>query len=298
MKILITGSSGMLANDIIDSFSKLQDVSIYGVDLQKSKNRNLTDQFLFDLTNLQKLKEVLSIIKPQLIIQTAAIVNLRLCEENNEIAHKLHVDTSRTLAASGTKIVYLSTDSVFNGIKGNYSETDIPDPVNNYARTKYLGELAISASNSNHIIIRTNIFGFNIPLKNSLCEWAIKSFESKEVISGFTDVKFNALYTKHLAELIKKLVLIDYQGIINLASKDFISKYDFIKYLGKKFNFSVNNLKQVSSTEVSFSVPRPTNTTLNTEKANHILKVPSIYEGLDELYIDYINKRRRQRIIN
>jgi dTDP-4-dehydrorhamnose reductase len=295
MKVLITGSSGMLAKDIINSFAQTESTKIYGVDLIKSPSTYAIEQHVLDLTNLLDLEEMVRKIKPDLIIHTAAIVNLNTCEENYGLANKLHIDSSRVLASSKARIIYISTDSVFNGKKGNYTEESIPDPLNNYARSKYMGELAVQANNPNHLIIRTNIFGYNIPLKESLCEWAIKSFLRNEKISGFDDVIFNAIYTKQLAVLLLELSLAKITGIINIASNDFISKYDFIKYLASKFDIHQSFIKKTSVSCVNFRIDRPYNTTLNIDKAQQILKTPSIYESIDQLYLDYIKELKNEK---
>jgi dTDP-4-dehydrorhamnose reductase len=294
-KVLVTGASGMLGSSIVEKFLN-EGWFVYGFD-KTSRLKSLSNykEELFDLTDLELLKEKLSLINPDLIIHAAAIVNLNTCEINNELAIKLHIDSSRVLASLGAKIIYISTDSVFNGKKGDYTEESIPDPLNNYARTKLIGEYAVSANNPNHIIIRTNIFGYSLPLKGSFCEWAIKSFENKENINGFDDVIFNAIYTKHLAERIFKIVDTDLKGIINIASADYISKYQFLKYLALKFEESDERVNKTISSDFHFQIARPLNTTLNISKAQKIFSIPSIYEGIDQMYADYIKGIRDER---
>ena len=287
MKVLITGSSGMLAKDIINAFAKLDNITIHGIDQTSSPNCINYTQHLLDLTDMDTLYQLIQYINPDLIIHTAAIVNLKICEENFNLANKLHIESSRVLASTKVKIVYISTDSVFNGINGNYTEESIPDPLNNYARSKYLGELAVRANNPNHIIVRTNIFGYSNPLKGSLCEWAIKSFQNGKNIYGFDDVIFNAMYTKHLAAALLDLFQLDFRGIINIASSNYISKYDFVKYLAIKFDVPLKMISRTSVSNIDLKIARPHDTTLNIDRANQILIIPSVFEGIDQLYIDY-----------
>ena len=256
MKVLITGSSGMLAKEIIRSFSRDDTYNLYGVDIVESANsyKDYRENIL-DLTHIDDLERLLGEIDPDLIIHCAAIVNLNVCETDPDFANRLHIEVSRTLANHGSKIFYISTDSVFNGIKGNYSETDIPDPINNYARSKYLGELAIRANNSNHGILRTNIFGFTFPLKGSLAEWGLKSFQNQETINGFTDVMFNAIYTGHLSESILELVRIDYSGLLNVASGTIVSKYEFLQYLAEQSKIPGAIVKESLMSEIKFKIP-------------------------------------------
>jgi dTDP-4-dehydrorhamnose reductase len=293
MKILITGSSGMLAKDIINELANNVRVIIHGVDLIENPNPNIHKQHTIDLSNIKKVEELINNIDPDIIIHTAAIVNLGVCEEDFNLAAKVHIDSSRVLAKSKARLIYISTDSIFNGETGNYNEENIPDPLNNYARTKYLGELAIQSNNINHVVVRTNIFGFNNPLKGSLCEWAIRSFNNNEKISGYSDVIFNAIYTKHLAVILVNLALNDFKGVLNIASNDFVTKYDFVKYLSAKFD--VPNTEIGISEMSNMKIKRPLNTTLNVDKAYQLFEIPSIYEGIDQLVIDYNKELKNER---
>ena len=291
-RVLITGSSGMLGKDMVTSLLEFSDIEVYGVDLKELDiNKTNFHQRIVDITDLNLLGEFLNRVQPEIIIHTAAIVNLKICEDSFETGKKLHIDVSRELAKTGAKVIYISTDSVFNGSKDNYTEDDIPDPINNYARTKYLGELAIKANSDNYIIIRTNIFGFNKPLRNSLAEWAITNIKEGKEINGFTDVFFNAIYTKHLAKCILQLIKNDFKGLINIASLNTISKYDFINYLGIKSGLLKKEIIKSSIKDIKFTILRPLNTTLSVEKALKYIKIPTIQSGIDELINDYKNDK-------
>jgi dTDP-4-dehydrorhamnose reductase len=291
MKILITGSSGMLAKDIINELANDKGMIIHGADLIENPNPNIHKQHTIDLTSIKKVEELLNYIDPDIIIHTAAIVNLGVCEEDFNLAAKVHIDSSRVLSSHGARMIYISTDSVFDGKEGDYNEESIPDPLNNYARTKLLGENSVKANNPDHVIVRTNILGFNIPLKGSLCEWGIKSFENKENINGFDDVIFNAIYTKQLAQIILKLTTMEHTGTLNVASSDYISKYEFLKYLATKFDISEEGVEKTMSSDINFKIARPLNTTLNITKAKKMFSIPTIYDGIDQLFMDYKNSK-------
>lgn len=169
MRILVTGSNGMLGSDIVKIFLN-NNYKVFGIDKNDNINNNI-NFYKMDLTNLIELKKVLRNINPDLIIHTAAFVDVNFCENNIQKAIDLHVVVTRILAKFGCQMIYISTDSVFNGIKGNYTEDDIPDPLNVYARTKLLGEFATLSNNKKATVIRTNIFGFHKDkLRNSLAE--------------------------------------------------------------------------------------------------------------------------------
>ncbi len=292
-KILITGTSGMLGKDIYAIFSNSDKFQVFGIDKIKSSQIPIESQFIGDLTNPNFLLNILNKVNPDIIIHCAAIVNLQLCETNKFLANSVHVEATELMALfnpSETKFLYISTDSVFDGITGNYLETDQTNPVNYYAESKLLGEEA-TQKNPNHLIIRTNIFGYSIPLRKSLAEWAINSFNQKKRISGFTDITFNAIYTKYLATILLKLVEENTTGIVNVASKNSISKYSFLKYLVAIYTGEVELVEGVISDKINPNIKRPKNTSLNISKLLKITDAPTIEEGLDELVKDYLRNR-------
>ena len=295
LRVLITGSSGMLGKDVFVRFSKAG-FRVFGVDQVKSLLLPEESQIIGDITDNEFVSLVLKKVNPHIIIHCAAIVNLNACEENHDLAFSLHVEATKNLAqykAGGTKVIYISTDSVFDGKKGNYAETDMPNPLNYYAKSKLEGENAAKL-NPNYIVVRTNIFGFNIPLRNSLAEWAIKNFESSNNISGFDDVIFNAIYTKHLAGILVEAVNLDIKGTINIASGDYVSKYDFLQYMACKFKFAKEKIGKTLMKDLDFEITRPLNTTLNINKAKKYFSIPSIFEGIDQLYIDYTKTKENE----
>jgi dTDP-4-dehydrorhamnose reductase len=289
-KVLVTGGSGMLGKDILAEFNSDPKYQMYSVDLKNNQYIDSTQQFVGDLMDPDFTLSVINKVKPDIIIHCAAIVNLQSCEENKPLANGIHVGLTKQLASyqSGkTKFIYISTDSVFDGKKGNYNEEDEPTPLNYYAKSKYKGEIACIENNKNHMIIRTNIFGFNQPLKNSLAEWAIDSFQQQKPISGFTDIVFNAIYTKHLAIAIHKLLEQDFTGLINIASKNSLSKFDFIKLIVQGLKQNKELIKPIMSDDIVFSIPRPKVTDLNTTKAQKIISLPTIEEGIMDMINDY-----------
>lgn len=267
MNILITGSSGMLGKDIAEYLLKHAHLNIYGFDKLSNHNTPFNHQIQGDLTDYVVLKNTLSEIKPDIIIHCAAIVNVDECESKKDAADEIHREVTNILSSFyplSTKFIYISTDSVFDGIKGNYSEIDFPNPLNYYAKSKLAGEQVALRNNPNAIIIRTNIYGFNYVQKNSLVEWALNNLSASQPITGFTDVYFNPLYTKQLARAIHKLIeLNNLTGIINIAANEHINKFDFLVMLARTFNFPLNLIKPGSVNSVQFSAPRPQNTTLN-----------------------------------
>ncbi len=283
----------MLGKDIVSILIKEVNYEVYGIDRNYNSTLTKDKQFNIDLTNHNLLNQILLRIEPDIIVHCAAIVNLDLCQNNKELAYNLHFKTTRLLSAFNsleTKFIYISTDSVFDGIKGNYSEEEIPNPLNYYAKSKYMGELISLKNNKNTVVIRTNIYGFKNPEGHSLAEWALENFKNNKQIDGFKDVIFNPLYTKQLARLIYKLIQDNkFTGILNASSAEYISKFEFLNRIAMIWGFNKELVKEINMTDLAFSVLRPKNTTLKTQKLSLLFnEIPQFNEGLNEFFKDYM----------
>ncbi|WP_409068649.1 dTDP-4-dehydrorhamnose reductase family protein [Clostridium sp. FAM 1755] len=288
-KILITGSTGMLGKSIINDFKDDNRFEVYGISRRINEKVNNYNRVITDITDNDQLIKILRRINPDVIIHCAANTNVDDCSDNKEYTYKLHVEATQTLAEFNSRYIYISTDSVFDGQKGDYSEEDEINPLNYYATTKLEGERVSLNSNSKTLILRTNIYGFHLEEKNSLVEWALGNLLLDNKINGFNNVYFNPVYVGQLAKIIKKIVTSsNITGILNIGSKEYISKYEFLIRLAEVFNIYINLVIPKSIDDIKFSVLRPRNTTLKLDKLQHILKeIPSIDEGIKELRKDY-----------
>jgi dTDP-4-dehydrorhamnose reductase len=286
-RILITGSTGMLGKDIY-TLLKSEGYDVFGI----SRNMGQFSDYLIDLTNEKQLLNFLDMSKPQIIIHCAANTDVNDCELNKENAFLLNVKSTEILSSfsNDVRFIYVSTDSVFDGQKGNFKEVDQTNPLNYYAYTKLEAEKAVINNNKNSVILRTNIYGYHINRGKSLFEWAFNNLKHNQIINGFQDVYFNPLYTKQLSKVIKALVdNKKINGIFHVGCKEKISKYDFIKKVAEKFTFETSMITAKSIDEFSSETKRPKDTTLESSKLSEILDMEfSIDEGINLLYSDYV----------
>ena len=179
------------------------------------------------------------------------------------------------------KFIYISTDSVFDGTKSNYIEEDLAIPLNNYAKTKFLGEEEVKKM-EDYIVIRTNIYGYS-DRQNSLLKWAYDELNKNKKIYGYKNVIFNPVSIYQLADAILILIQKNFKGILNIVSDKPISKFEFLKiieeYLKKK------NLVQESVLEDENSnLKRPKNTALSIKKMENIIeKRYKIEDGITQV---------------
>jgi len=169
--------------------------------------------------------------------------------------------------------VHISTDAVFDGKRGDYTEFDRPNPLSQYARTKLLGEEAVSAVNSQAIIARVNLFGWSLGGKRSLAEWFLNNLSAGHKISGFTDVYFCPLLANDLGRLMLDMLEHSLEGLYHVVARDCLSKYE------------------VSVADSELTAERSLNLTLKADKLSKDLGAPppdmkSCMERFHQQYLD------------
>ena len=175
----------------------------------------------------------------------------------------------------GSRLIHISTDSVFDGKNGMYSEDKKPNPINIYARSKLDGENEIKKMCKNYAIIRTNFFGIN-KFGKYLFNNILMKLKNNEKVQGFKDVIFTPLSTKNLAQQIMDVAFSDYRGVLNLSANRSISKLEFCNILANKLNFKSFNIVEESIDNFNFIAKRPKNTSLDNSLSKSIVKHKSV----------------------
>jgi dTDP-4-dehydrorhamnose reductase len=284
-KVLITGSTGMLGSELIRVFLRDARYELFGLSRTFSPYLPQSKQLIVDLSQ-QGFQQQIG-LRPDVIIHTAALTDLNLCEQNPELATMVHVNASlalTTLLKPDGRFIYISTDSVFDGHSGGYVESDTPNPLNVYALTKLQGEQAVqNIPTIKSCILRTNIYGFNIPVKHSLAEWAYREWMNGKKILGFTDTIFNAVYTQQLSSIIKFMLDENFfYELLHVASKEILSKFDFLEQLRVALSVDRDLLTPATSDQFQSSIKRPKNTSLGTRLLSEFHDVPEIKKGIQE----------------
>jgi dTDP-4-dehydrorhamnose reductase len=289
-RVLVTGASGMLGQQI---FNKLVDKKKYQVFTVGRKSLKISDNhFKSDIGEHDQLMQVLKTCEPEVVINCAAYTNLDYCEKNHtetDFLHR-HAISVISLFPSVQSLYYISTDSVFDGQKADYSETDDTNPLNYYAQSKLNGEKEALKNAKNAYVIRTNIVGFGSKEGKSLFEWAYKNLSLGNRINGFSNVYFNPLYTGDLAEMLITFMEINNKpGIYNFASHPAISKYEFLDKLTKAMGFKPDMITPVYLDNSQINTMRPLNTTLNTNKISNLgISIPNIDICIKNLVNDFL----------
>ena len=256
----------------------LNPIDFDGVDVQR-----------MNITSLDGVRRFISTFVPDIIIHCAAETRVDHCEEHPEEAFRVNVEGAVNLVRSGVqvgaKMIYISTDAVFEGDQGGYREEDRTHPINIYAQTKLAGEQAVQEYCNNYLILRTNIYGWNVRPKLSLAEWILDRLEkSDQKVPAFGDIFFAPMLVNHLAQIIEQMIQADLRGLFHIGARDKCSKLDFARMICQVFDKQVESILPSSSEVMHFKACRPKDTSLDVSKVTNTLgeKMPSVIDGLTD----------------
>jgi len=258
-KVLITGISGFIGNYLHKY--KPDNIQLTGTYLNNKPKLFQIDLIKFDLMQVDKF---ISSIKQKydVVIHCAAEASLAECEKDPEIAFALNTQASEKLAQwsaeQNSKFIFLSTDIVFDGNKGDYIETDKPQPTNIYGQSKFEAEQKILMIHKNTVIARLALcLGKGLGKTKSFIDWFLTKLENNEHIPLYYDEFRTPVSAKFVAQAIWELANKDFKGIVHLTNIEKINRYDFgIKMLQYLKSDENHLLKKESSTHSSYSRPK------------------------------------------
>lgn len=287
-RILITGSNGLLGQKTVELLSRTNyPLLITSMEEQSVFDREIIPYRQLDLTRRQEVRKLVDEFEPNVIIHTAAVTDVDLCEKERGLAWQVNVGSVENLIYAaklvGSQIIQISTDYVFDGSHGPYTELDRPNPISYYGRTKLASENLLSSSGIPVTIIRTMVlygFGFNVKINFAL--WLYKSLSEKKQISVVDDQFGNPTLADDLAYAILKIIELEKAGVYHIAGAEIVSRYDFALTLARIFNFNKKLIAPVKSTIFKQPAPRPLKSGLITLKAETELgiKMSGISHGL------------------
>lgn len=283
-RILITGGSGLLGSNILRMM--VRDFEVYA-----TYNSHLTSipgcEFLsLDIRDGNKVLSMFREVSPHLVIHTAALANVDYCEDHPEEAWAINVKGTENVAKAATesKLIFISTDSVFDGKKGMYTEESAPAPLNTYSKTKLEAERLVRSIVPGSIIIRTAFYGWSLYHKTSLAEWVVTSLRRGKLVNMFTDVFFSPIFAGHLALLMIEMYRRNLIGVYHVGGRERCSKYTFGLEIARAFGLDVNNIQPSSIVDMDLEAPRPRDLSLDVTKVARSLEtqLPSVREGIKQ----------------
>jgi len=284
-RLLITGASGLLGSKIVELVGENYQV----IPLHNTKPLHLNSSKL-DITNRKEVFNLFNRIKPDVTIHTAAETNVDKCEIQKKLAWKINVEGTRNVAEAcseaNAKMVYISTDYVFDGEKGLYVEEDTPNPINHYGVTKLEGENQVKKLCKNYVILRTSVlYGWH-SWKQNFVTWVINSLKQKKEISIVEDHSNTPTLADNLAEITIEAVQKNLRGLYHASGSQRISRYQFAQQITKTFNLNQNLIKPTKTNQITaWTAKRPKDSSLNINKIRELLKTKplNICEGLKKM---------------
>lgn len=292
MKILITGSNGLLGQKLVNQLAS--DPHIQLLATGRGKNRNPEGNYSYkplDITNREQVLQVIHDFHPEVVINTAAMTQVDQCETEKDLCWDLNVKAVEYLVEACDKndafLIHLSTDFVFDGKNGPYKEDDEPNPISYYAESKLASEEVLKKSSIKWAIARTMlVYGIAHDMSRSnIILWVKNSLESKKSIKVVNDQWRMPTLAEDLAEGCILIARNKAEGIFHISGKDMLTPYDIAIMTAEYFKLDKSLIEEVDGTVFTQKAKRPAKTGFILNKAKEILgyEPVSFKEGLKVL---------------
>ena len=277
--------TGLLGSRIVEIASKeFEIVNTYNKNpayLQSTVSHQL------DITDRKMAFGLIKEVNPDYIICTAAITSVDYCEVHRSKAYSVNVTGTRNVVEAsdeiGAKLVYVSTDYVFDGAMGMFSEGDMTNPINHYGKTKLEGEHVVKTICEDWIIARTSVlYGWN-PVKPNFVTWALDELMAGNRIRIVSDQFNSPTLADNLADMIIKLIKRDEHGVFHTSGSERISRYDFVIKIAEIFDLNSELIETITSDQLNWTAKRPADSSLDVSKISNIEKPLTIEESLEKM---------------
>lgn len=280
-RLLVVGATGFIGSYLLKRFS------IGGWEVIGSYFTHPERGFFYmDITNASETLNVFRKISPNVVCLSAANPNVDYCEEHPSETEKINVEGTKNVALAcreiGAKLVYFSSDYVFDGTSGPYGEEDIPNPISVYGRQKLASERIIMDILNDYIIARiTVVYGWENRGKNFI-ERLSRFLEDRKEVKVSMDQIGSPTYVENLADMIFALVETKASGVFNVCGSDLMSRYEFACRAAQICGWDTSYIKPVSTAELRQRASRPLNAGMKTDKIRGIIQAKPMgaIEGL------------------
>lgn len=288
-KILITGISGFLGWNLARRLRS--QYQIYGTCLDNLVSISGVEVFTFDLSDWAKIERLCQTINPMAIVHTAAHSNPDYCELHHKEALTLNTFATRELAKAanrlGCRLIYTSTDFVFDGKKGEYSEADDPSPINYYGKTKFLGELEIMNYCTQYATLRLGtLYGRGSGTRLNFFEIMETLLLSRKRPSCVSDQYRTYLFVEDAVQAIGQLIgETSPKGLFHLGGPEKASRYQIAEQLCARLGVAASSIEKVRLADFPSAAARPPDCSLNSSKIKRSLNLHlnSVSQALDRL---------------
>jgi dTDP-4-dehydrorhamnose reductase len=287
-KLLIIGGASLVGSTIIN-YAK-DNYEIFATENNIPVNNPKVSSIKLDLIKDKKqVIDYIKKIKPDAVIHTVAFPNVDFCESNHKLTDLLHVKITKEISEIcsdiNSKLIYFSTDAVFDGNKsGMYIESDTTNPLSYYGKTKLEAEKIILQNRNNLILRTTVIYGWH--KRSRFTNWVLDTLKNKKPVTAFTDQYNTPTLVDDLAQSVFSIIKKDLSGLFHTSGKSCLNRFEFAQKLAKSFNLDPNLIIPTKSADIPQIAPRPKNGCLDSSQFEDKsgIKFNKIDSGIDHIF--------------
>ena len=295
-RVVLTGGSGLLSLNwacaVRDKWEVILGTHLHTVELAG------TTPYKLSMETTEQLITQLKQLSPDLVVHTAGLTNVDLCEKDPVQAHQVNAKVAQNVALAaerrGISLIHISTDQIFADNNSLYREDAPPQPLNEYGRSKLLAEEWVLQACPHALILRTNFFGWGYAQRQSFSAWIIYNLRAGKPLSLFDDIYFTPILADSLALAVHELSARGASGVFNLVGDERMSKYEFALSLAKHFALPAELIRRDQVIHASLRAQRPRDMSLDNTKARNVLgrELGSLDEYLAALHSQEEQGRR------
>lgn len=285
MKVLVTGAQGLLGRSLVQEAAGLELITC-----GRREEPVGPAYHRIDLADAAAVESLIAATAPDWVIHTAAWTDVDGCEADPDRARRVNLELVRNLGAAcstaGTRLVQLSTDYVFDGRAGPYSEADEPNPLSHYGRIKLESERVVLGSGPEGLVVRTLwLYGHAPGVRRNLVTWPLRALARGAVLKIADDQWGNPTYAPDLARAILDLCKRDCRGLYHVGGADFMTRVELVEELASAFGFDTGSIVSSPTAEIGQLAGRPLRSGLKTGKIEAELGRPmlGLGAGLQEM---------------
>jgi dTDP-4-dehydrorhamnose reductase len=288
-KILITGANGLLGQKLVKLYIDNKDVQVIATGKGEDRNPVGKHEYLqLDITSKDEVSKIIGQVKPDVVINTAAMTNVDKCELDPDSCWKLNVLAVdyllRACAEHTVFLIHLSSDFIFDGENGPYKEDDVPNPQSKYAESKLMSERLVEQSNLEYAIVRTVLVYGIVPRlsRTNIILWVKKNLEEGKHIRVVNDQWRTPTLAEDLAKGCALIAEKRAKGIFHISGKDMLTPYEMAIATADYFELDKSFIAEVDGSTFTQPAKRPAKTGFVLDKARSILgyEPVSFDEGL------------------
>lgn len=280
--VLVTGATGLIGTGVMQT---LLAAGIRATGVSRNTSPSL------DLSRPENIQRLLAELRPTVIVHGGAFTHVDRAESQRAEAWAVNVAATESLArfcqTEGSRFIFVSTDYVFDGQAGQYSEESPINPRGVYAVTKAAGELAAQAAAENHLIVRTSVPYGPWPLpKKDFVRWLRGELTERRRVRIVTDQISNPTWVPDFARMLLTLIQLhqEERGTLHLAGADSLSRFDFAMQIATALGLDASLIEPIATSDLRQAAPRPLNASLNVSRAKALgLEPLGVGEPLREL---------------